>query len=130
MVENTYLSIFQSLGGLGVLLGTLGIFIIVLRNIWERRKEKALLGALGFSLQQVKAVTLKENTQIISAGLFLGLLAGLIGLIPANLASQHSFSIIGLTGFGFGLFILAYLSLVSAIHCGLSQFPNNTLRDE
>ncbi len=130
MVENTYLSIFQSLGGLGVLLGTLGIFIVVLRNIWERRKEKALLGALGFSLQQVKAVTLKENTQIISAGLFLGLLAGLIGLIPANLASQHSFSMIGLTGFGFGLFILAYLSLVSAIHCGLSQFPNNTLRDE
>ena len=36
-VENTYLSIFQVLGGMGVLLGSLGLLIVILRNLWERR---------------------------------------------------------------------------------------------
>ena len=45
-VENTYLSIFQALGALGVLLGTVGLFVVVLRNLWERREEQAILLAL------------------------------------------------------------------------------------
>ena len=48
-VENTYLSTFQSLGGLGLVLGTLGLAAIVARNVFERRRELALLGAAGFT---------------------------------------------------------------------------------
>ena len=47
-VENTYLSTFQTLGGLGLLLGTVGLATVLLRNALERRKELALLGAVGF----------------------------------------------------------------------------------
>src|SRR5262249_51036596 len=47
-VENTYLTTFQALGGLGLLLGTLGLAVVVLRSVWERRGELALLRALGF----------------------------------------------------------------------------------
>ncbi len=36
-VENTYLSTFQSLGGLGLILGTFGVAVVMLRNILERR---------------------------------------------------------------------------------------------
>lgn len=40
-VQNTYLSTFQSLGGLGLLLGTLGIVAVQLRSVFERRGELA-----------------------------------------------------------------------------------------
>ncbi|MET0167365.1 MAG: FtsX-like permease family protein, partial [Vicinamibacterales bacterium] len=35
-VENTYLSTFQTLGGLGLLLGTFGLATVLLRNVLER----------------------------------------------------------------------------------------------
>ena len=47
-VENTYLSTFQVLGSLGLLLGALGLAVVLLRNVWERRGELALLRALGY----------------------------------------------------------------------------------
>jgi hypothetical protein len=45
-VENTYLSTFQALGGLGLVLGTVGLATVLLRNVLERRRELALLGAV------------------------------------------------------------------------------------
>ena len=48
-VENTYLSTFQTLGGLGLLLGTIGLAAVLLRNVLERRRELALLGAVGYA---------------------------------------------------------------------------------
>ena len=47
-VENTYLTTFQALGGLGLVLGSLGMAVVLLRAIWERRAELALLRALGY----------------------------------------------------------------------------------
>ena len=40
-VQNTYLQIFQLLGGLGLLLGSVGLGVVVLRNALERRAELA-----------------------------------------------------------------------------------------
>ena len=48
-VENTYLSTFQLLGGLGLVLGTLGMAAVLLRNVFERRRELALLRAVGYN---------------------------------------------------------------------------------
>ena len=47
-VENTYLSTFQTLGGLGLLVGTVGLAAVLLRNVLERRRELALLRAVGY----------------------------------------------------------------------------------
>src|SRR5262249_60381188 len=33
-VENTYLSTFQALGGLGLVLGSLGLSVVLLRSVW------------------------------------------------------------------------------------------------
>ena len=46
-VQNTYLSTFQTLGGLGLLLGTFGLATVMLRNVLERQAEIALLRAVG-----------------------------------------------------------------------------------
>ncbi len=48
-VENTYLATFQALGGLGLLLGAGGLAIVLLRGVWERRSELALLAGAGLS---------------------------------------------------------------------------------
>ena len=41
-IQNTYLATFQSLGGLGLLLGTIGLAVVQWRNVLERRGELAL----------------------------------------------------------------------------------------
>jgi hypothetical protein len=44
-VENTYLSIFQLLGGFGLILGSVGLGLVVLRNVLDRRGEFGMLRA-------------------------------------------------------------------------------------
>ena len=46
-VQNTYLSTFQSLGALGLLLGTFGLAAVQLRSVFERKRELALMRAGG-----------------------------------------------------------------------------------
>ena len=55
--QNTYLTIFQLLGGFGVLLGMGGLAVVLLRNLEERRKEFALLRSLGYRTADVAKVT-------------------------------------------------------------------------
>jgi hypothetical protein len=82
-VENTYLSTFQSLGALGLLLGTLGLAAIVLRNVLERRRELALLRAVGFRPRAFALLLLSENALLLVLGLGTGLSAALVAIAPA-----------------------------------------------
>ena len=80
-VENTYLSTFQVLGGFGLLLGALGLAVVLLRNVWERRGELALLRAVGFRRRTLGWMVFSENAAL----LLLGLLAG-VGSAAAAVA--------------------------------------------
>ncbi|MEI8288478.1 MAG: ABC transporter permease [Verrucomicrobiota bacterium] len=82
-VENTYLGIFQALGGLGLLLGSLGLGIVVLRNVLERRSELALLQAVGFRPSQLQRLVLGEHWLLVVLGLVIGLGAALLAVSPA-----------------------------------------------
>jgi hypothetical protein len=81
-VENTYLSTFQTLGGLGLLLGSLGLIAVIARNVLERRRELALLGAAGYSGRQLQLVVVAEHLALIAAGLAAGLVAAMIAIAP------------------------------------------------
>ena len=59
-VENTYLSTFQALGGLGLLLGTVGLAAVMFRNVLERRRELALLRAVGYDTPRITLMILAE----------------------------------------------------------------------
>lgn len=85
-VENTYLSIFMALGGLGLLLGTLGMALALLRNLIERRHELALLRAVGFSFGQLLWLSVSENLALIAAGMMLGTATALVAVLPASIA--------------------------------------------
>jgi len=71
-VANTYLAIFQVLGGLGVLLGALGVGVVAGRNALERRGELAILEAGGWRHSQVLRLLLWELLTLVVAGLGVG----------------------------------------------------------
>lgn len=81
-VQNTYLSTFQSLGGLGLLLGTLGLAVVQFRNVLERRGELALMRAAGFRRAMLARMVMTENALLLLAGLTVGLLAALVAVWP------------------------------------------------
>ena len=82
-VENTYLSTFQSLGTLGLILGTLGLATVLLRNVLERRSELALLRAAGFRRRTLSGIVLAENILLLLWGSGTGIVCALISIAPA-----------------------------------------------
>ncbi|MFN2415274.1 MAG: FtsX-like permease family protein [Pyrinomonadaceae bacterium] len=81
-VENTYLSTFQMLGGLGLALGTLGLAAVLLRNVLERRRELALLRAVGYRRADFGLMIVAENALLLAAGLLTGVLSALPAIAP------------------------------------------------
>ena len=81
-VENTYLSTFQTLGGFGLLLGTLGLGIVLLRNIIERSGELATLRAFGFRRNRLSLMLLAENGFLLLIGILIGTVSALIAVTP------------------------------------------------
>jgi hypothetical protein len=82
-VENTYLSTFQTLGGLGLLVGTVGLAAVVLRNVLERRRELALLGAVGYRRRHIFTIVIAENLLLLISGLATGAFCALVAIAPA-----------------------------------------------
>jgi putative ABC transport system permease protein len=89
-VENTYLDTFKALGGLGLLLGAAGLAIVLLRGVWERRGELALLRALGFQPRQLAWLVLAENVMLLALGLTAGSVAALLAVAPHLVGSGAS----------------------------------------
>ena len=89
-VQNTYLGTFQVLGGLGLLLGSAGLGLVVLRNVLERRGELALLLAVGWRRRAVQRLVLVENAALLALGLAVGVAAAAVAVLPALLSPGAS----------------------------------------
>jgi len=87
-VENTYLSTFQALGGLGLIMGALGLAVVLLRSVWERRGELALLRALGFRKAALAWLVLAENGFLLILGLVMGAVSALLAVAPHLTGAQ------------------------------------------
>ena len=81
-IESTYLSTFQSLGGLGLLLGTLGLGLLLLRNAFERRRELAALQAFGFRRRRLARLLFWETGLLLLGGIALGAGAAAVASLP------------------------------------------------
>ena len=95
-VENTYLSTFQTLGGLGLLLGTIGLGAVLLRNVLERRRELALLTAVGYRARHLAVIVLAENIFLLGSGLLTGGLAALLAIAPTLIERGGRFTLTSL----------------------------------
>ena len=82
-VQNTYLGTFQVLGGLGLLLGSAGLGVVVLRNVLDRRGELALLLAVGFRAKALRWLVLSEHAGLLVLGLGAGVVAAAVAVLPA-----------------------------------------------
>ena len=87
-VENTYLSTFQMLGGLGLILGTIGLSAVLLRNILERQRELALMRAVGYNSQHFTLMIIAENAVLLLGGVATGAICALLAITPV-LFTRH-----------------------------------------
>ena len=96
-VENTYLSTFQALGGLGLVLGTLGLAAVLLRNVLEQRRQLALLCAIGYRRRDLSLMVVAENAVLLAGGLATGTLTALLAILPVLLSRGGHVSILSST---------------------------------
>jgi ABC-type antimicrobial peptide transport system permease subunit len=129
-VENTYLSTFQALGGLGLLLGTIGLATVMFRNVLERRRELALLRAVGFDARNVSRMILAESAFLLGIGLAAGTMCAVIAIAPAWLGRGGAMPGRGLL-FLFGAVVVSgVLSSLIATRAALSGRMLDALRAE
>jgi ABC-type lipoprotein release transport system permease subunit len=107
-VQNTYLRTFQSLGFLGLLLGTIGLAVSQLRSVLERRKELAVMQSMGFTRLRLASVVMRETAALLVIGVGCGALCAAVVVIPHALLSGLKLPIVEPVGFvfaiiGFGL---------------------------
>jgi ABC-type lipoprotein release transport system permease subunit len=129
-VENTYLSTFQALGGLGLLLGTVGLATVMFRNVLERRRELALLRAVGFNAGSVSTMILAEAAFLLGAGLLAGAVCAAIAIAPAWLGRGGTLPGAGLIGLLVGVVVAGLLSSFMATRAALSGKMLDALRAE
>jgi putative ABC transport system permease protein len=92
-VTNTYLSIFLALGALGMILGTMGLAVILARTILERRREIALMQAIGFGTRQLFRLLVNEYLLLLVAGVVTGFITAVVATLPAFLSTNTGVSL-------------------------------------
>lgn len=114
-VQNTYLSTFQMLGGFGLILGTIGLAAVMLRNVWERRGELALMRAVGFSRLAIGWIVLTENVALLLVGLVAGGISALLAVAPHLVSRPGTIPWVSLAAILFGVFAVGTLAGIAAI---------------
>jgi len=96
-IENTYIAIFNVLGSLGVILGSLGLTIVVARNLRERRGEFAVMTAIGIPRPVLARMVFSEFGRLVLWGIGIGTLAAALAVWP-NLTSLPAAPAVALVG--------------------------------
>ncbi|MCS7024897.1 MAG: ABC transporter permease [Bryobacteraceae bacterium] len=129
-VENAYLSTFQTLGALGLLLGTVGLGAVLLRNVWERRKELALLRAVGYQPAHLATLVLAENTLLLVCGLVSGTLCALLAILPALIQRSQTLPLGAMGGMLLAVFLTGIMASLLAVRSALRTPLLPSLRSE
>jgi hypothetical protein len=129
-VENTYLSTFQALGGLGLLLGTIGLATILFRNVLERRRELALLRAVGYDARRLSLMIVAEASFVLAVGLATGTVCAALAIAPAWLGRSGTLPGAGVALLLFGVATAGILSSVIATRAALRGNMLAALRAE
>ena len=129
-VQQTYLDIFLLFGALGLLIGAAGFGVVAGRDIRERRREFAVLSALGFRRRRILAGVTREHIGLAAAGMALGAAASALALLPSLLAAQARAPLRVLGGVVLGLLLSAALSTGVAVAAALHAPPLQALREE
>jgi putative ABC transport system permease protein len=78
---NTYLSIFLTLGGIGMLIGIFSFIIVVRKNLLQRMNDLQLYQALGYSRERLESQLYRENIIVPLFAIGVGAVAAVISVI-------------------------------------------------
>lgn len=123
-VENTYLMIFLVLGGLGLILGSLGLGFVLVLNVLDRRGELAMMQAIGFRLTDLRYMLLFEHGLLLAGGILCGLIPGLWAVVPTILSQNGAFPIVSIVLVIIAMLVCGGLWIVGA---GRVAFRKNFL---
>jgi putative ABC transport system permease protein len=129
-VENTYLNMFMLLGALGVMIGTLGLGIVLLRNMLERKKELALLKALGFEQKSIFRLIMIENLFLLLTGLISGALAAFVGMLPSLFSDAFSIPVGFVLQVTLAILVFALISIYIPAKLAMKQNLIESLKNE
>jgi putative ABC transport system permease protein len=77
-IQNSFFDLFNAYLSLGLIIGIVGLGIVTLRSVYERRHEIGMMRAVGFKKRAVLAAFLGEASFIAGSGLVLGSLMGIL----------------------------------------------------
>jgi putative ABC transport system permease protein len=129
-VENTFLTTFQALGGLGLVLGTLGLGAVLLRNVLERRRELALLQAAGYRRAHLARLVIAESLFLLTCGLLLGVISAAIGIAPAYVERGQPFPLLSTAALLAAVLAAGLLSTVMATRAVATMPLLESLKNE
>ncbi|MDR3296617.1 MAG: ABC transporter permease [Prevotellaceae bacterium] len=114
-VTDAYLSIFMTLGGLGMLLGLFGLVVVVRKNLAARDSEIATYRSLGFTDKKLSQLLLRENLATPLYAVLAGFACAVVGVsaVAANVS--------------FGLWVFALVLLVLMVG-GVVGFVRREIR--
>jgi putative ABC transport system permease protein len=107
-VTDTYLTIFMTLGGLGLLLGIMSFIIVVRKNLISRQQEIIFLKTTGFINEKIERTLIMENRIVPFYAVATGIISALAG-IGHNLLNTGSGA--WLTALFFTIFLVCCITL-------------------
>ena len=116
-VTDTYLTIFLTLGGLGLLLGIMSFIIVIRKNLTMRHEEIKLYRTLGFTDNKIEETLRREN-------LFVPLYAIATGVVSSLLGVSIRFMNIGI-----GVWLMAMLFTLIFVGCVI-VFVRKSVKDK
>ncbi|MHC4553102.1 MAG: ABC transporter permease [Planctomycetota bacterium] len=81
-VENTYMAIFLILGGLGLVLGSAGLGLVLMLNVLDRSGELAMMQAVGFRVGPLTRMLFVEHGLLLAAGVICGVIPAILAVLP------------------------------------------------
>jgi ABC-type lipoprotein release transport system permease subunit len=129
-VENTYLSTFQALGALGLLLGTVGLAALLARNVLERRRELALLGAVGFTRAHIRTLVTSESLLLVATGVCIGTVAALVAIAPALVVRASTFPFLNVALLVVSVIATGLLASLAAVRLAASMRVVEAIKTE
>ncbi len=129
-VENTFLTTFQALGALGLVLGTLGLGTVLLRNVLERRRELALLQATGYRRSHLVRMVVAESLFLLVCGLLLGVASAAVAITPAYLERAQPFPVTSTLGLLAAVLAAGLLSTIMATRAAATLPLLEALKNE
>ena len=129
-VESTYLAMFLVLGVLGLGVGSLGMGVVVLRNVQDRRAELAMLRAIGYTTTMLRKLLFLEHTLLMLIGLAIGIVSSGLAMVPALFITKTQTAPGSLTGLFFIVLLCCSACITFAVQLTAKDDLLRGLRNE